>query len=172
MAQYNTALFGLTETNLEWNRYKNQSIMKAVLNKHFKQSIMTTSTSKLHFPEDYKQGGTCTVITNNWSGRVLQYVSDDIGQGRWSGMVIRAHWFNVAIITAYQVTQSAIEQAGPTTAYAQQWAVMRHNGANRPEPRSQFIQDIKRILKQLKRDGTKIILMMDANKQWEKTNKE
>jgi hypothetical protein len=35
-------------------------------------------------------------------------------------MVIRAHWFNIVIITAYRVTQSAIEQAGPTTAYAQQ----------------------------------------------------
>ena len=85
------------------------------------------------------------------------------GQGRWSGTIIRGHWFNVAIITKYRVTQSAIEQAGPTTAYAQQWAVARLQGSNRPEPRQQFIQDIKRLLKQLKKDGNKVILMMDAN---------
>ena len=82
-----------------------------------------TSTTTMIFEEDYKPGGTCTVITNNWTGQSLQQIEDTTGQGRWSGTIIRGHWFNVAIITAYRVTQSAIKQAGPTTAYAQQWAV-------------------------------------------------
>ena len=40
---------------------------------------------------------------------------------------------------------------------------MRHKGVNRPEPRLQFISDIKRQLKLLKREGHKVILMMDTN---------
>ena len=81
-----------------------------------------------------------------------------------SGIDIQRHdWYNIAIITVYRVTQRAIEQAGPTTAYAQQWAVLRQQGVARPEPRTQFITDIKRLLKKLKKDGNKIILMMDAN---------
>jgi hypothetical protein len=124
---------------------------------------MTTSTSSMRFEDNYKPGGTCTVVTNNWTGRSLGPIEDNSGQGRWSGTIIRGHWFNVAIITAYRVTQSAIEQAGPTTAYAQQWAVARQQGTDRPEPRKQFIHDIKRLLRNLKKGGNKIILMMDAN---------
>jgi hypothetical protein len=163
LANNNVAIFGLTETNIEWNKHRTKAIMKATLRKHFKQAILATSTTTMKFEEDYKPGGTCTVVTNNWTGRSLQTIEDTSGQGRWSGTIIRGHWFNVAIITAYQVTQSSIKQAGPTTAYAQQWAVSRHQGIDRPEPRKQFIEDIKRMLKKLKQDGNKIILMMDAN---------
>jgi hypothetical protein len=163
MVRHKVAIFGLTETNIEWNKYKNQTIMKSVLRKHFKHATMQTSTTTMKFDDDYKPGGTCTVITNDWTGRVLTSITDETGQGRWSGIVIRAHWFNIAIITAYRVTQRTIEQAGPTTAYAQQWAVLRQQGIDRPEPRQQFITDIKRLLKNQKREGNKIILMMDAN---------
>jgi hypothetical protein len=92
---------GLTETNIEWNKYKNQLIMKSVLRKHFKQAIMQTSTTTMNFTDDYKPGGTCTVTTNKWMRRTLTTISDDTGQGRWSGTVIRAHWYNIAIITVY-----------------------------------------------------------------------
>ena len=151
MAKNKVAMFGLTETNVEWNKHKNQAIMKSVLRKHFRHATMQTSTSTMKFTDDYKPGGTCTVTTNNWTGRILTQISDNTGQGRWSGNIIRAHWFNIAVITAYRGTQRAIEQAGPTTAYAQQWAVSRQQGIDRPEPRTQFITDIKRLLKKLKK---------------------
>ena len=93
---------------------------------------METSTSTMRFEEDHKPGETCTVITNNWTGRSLQNIEDPTGQGRWSGTIIRGHWINVAIITAYRVTQHSIKQAGPTTAYAQQWAVSRLQGVDQP----------------------------------------
>ena len=135
MAKHNVAIFGLTETNIEWNKHRTKAIMKATIRKHFAHAIMETSTSNMKFEEDYKPGGTCTVITNKWTGQSLQTIEDTTGQGRWSGTIIRGHWFNVAIITAYRVTQHSIEQAGPTTAYAQQWAVSRLQGIDRPEPR-------------------------------------
>jgi hypothetical protein len=163
MATHNVAIFGLAETNIEWNKYQTKAIMQATTRKHFDHSIMMTSTTTMKFDDDYKPGGTCTVITNNWTVRSLQQIEDTTGQGRWSGTIIRGHWFNIAIITAYRVTQSAIKQAGPTTAYAQQWAVSRLQGIARSEPRKQFIKDIKRLLIQLKKEGNKIILMMDAN---------
>jgi hypothetical protein len=163
MAKNKVAMFGLTETNVDWNKHKNQAIMTLVLRKHFRHATMQTSTSTMKFTDDYNLGGTCTVTTNNWTGRILTQICDNTGQGRWSGNIIRAHWFNIAVITAYRVTQRAIEQAGPTTAYAQQWAVSRQQGIDRPEPRTQFITDIKRLLKKLKKDGNKIILMMDVN---------
>jgi hypothetical protein len=152
MAKNKVAIFRLTETNIEWNKYRTKAIMKATICKHFDHAILTTSTTRMNFKEDYKPGRTCTVITNNWTGRSLQSIEDTTGQGRWSGTIIRGHWFNVAILTAYRVTQNAIEQAGPTTAYAQQWAVARLQGIDRPEPRKQFIQDIKRLLKQLTKE--------------------
>jgi hypothetical protein len=143
MTRHQVAMFGLTETNIEWNKYKNQLIMKSVLRKHFKHATMQTSTTTMKFADNYKPGGTCIVTTHNWTGRILTTIADETGQGRWSGTIIRAHWYNIAIITAYRVTQRAIEQVGLTTAYAQQWVVMRQQGIARPEPRSQFITNIK-----------------------------
>jgi hypothetical protein len=163
MAKYKVAIFELTETNIEWNKHRTKAIMKATLRKHFKHAIMTTNTTTMKFEEDYKPGRTRTVIANNWTGRSLDNIDNTTGLGQWSSTVIRGQWFNVAVITAYQVTKSSIEQAGRTTAYAQQWAVSRHQGIERPEPRTQFIQDIKSMLKQLKKDGNKVILMMNAN---------
>ena len=105
MTRHKVALFGLTETNIEWNKYKNQLIMKSVLRRHFKQATMQTSTTTMKFADDYKPGGTCTVTANIWTGRILTTIADNTGQGRWSGTIIRAHWYNIAIITAYRVTQ-------------------------------------------------------------------
>jgi hypothetical protein len=81
MTRHQVALFGLTETNIEWNKYKNQLIMKSVLRKHFKQATMQTSTTTMKFADDYKPGGTCTVTTNKWTGRTLTTIADNTGQG-------------------------------------------------------------------------------------------
>jgi hypothetical protein len=62
--------------------------MKATIGKHFDHAILTASTTRMNFKEDYKPGGTCTVITNNWTGRSLQSIEDTTGQGRWSGTII------------------------------------------------------------------------------------
>jgi hypothetical protein len=77
MTRHKVALFGLTETNIEWNKYKNQLIMKTVLRKHFKQATMQTSTTTMNFADDYKPGGICTVTTNKWTGRTLTTIADD-----------------------------------------------------------------------------------------------
>ena len=69
------------------------------------------------------------------------------------------------IITRYRVPQTSITQAGDTTTYAQQWIVSRTLGENNPEPRTQFIQDETRQIKQWQQEGNKIILMLDANEQ-------
>jgi hypothetical protein len=76
-------------------------IMKTVLQKHFKQATMQISTTTMKFTDDYKPGRTCIVTTNKWTQRVLTPITDNTGLGRWSGNIIRAHWFNIAIVTAY-----------------------------------------------------------------------
>jgi hypothetical protein len=65
MAKNKVAIFGLCETNIEWNKHRTKAIMKATIGKHFNHAILTTSTTRMNFEEDYKPGGTCTVITNN-----------------------------------------------------------------------------------------------------------
>jgi hypothetical protein len=104
------------------------------------------------FQENYKSGGTCTIAVKQWSGRTVQTIKDTTGQGCWSGIKIRGHRKNIVIITAYRVVQKTIEQSGPTTAYyVQQWAVSRQQGIPRPEPRLQFIKDIKIAIKAWKK---------------------
>ena len=82
IAKYKIAIFGLTETNIEWNKHRTKAIMKATLRKHFKYAIMTTSTTTMKFKDDYKPGGTCTIISNNWTGRSLENINDTTGLGQ------------------------------------------------------------------------------------------
>jgi hypothetical protein len=64
---------------------------------------MTTSTRSLKFKTIYKPGGTATIVMKKWSGRIMETVTDPLGQGRWSGFQLRTKDKNLVIITAYRV---------------------------------------------------------------------
>jgi hypothetical protein len=59
--------------------------------------------------------------------------------------------------------QSSIDQVGNQTAYAQQCIVLRQLGEDNPEPRLDFITDVKKYIKKWQTEGNDVILMLDAN---------
>ena len=163
MVKKNVSIFGLAETNIEWNNHKLSSRLKAKVRRTCQHANIATSTSSIQSATAYKPGGTSTIAIKQWTGRITDQIKDTTSQGRWSGLKLRAPR-PIAIITAYRVTQNSIDQAGHKTAYAQQWAVARIQGEEQPEPRKQFITDLQREIKKLQTDHD-IILMLDANEQ-------
>ena len=67
-------------------------------------------------------------------------------------------------VTAYRVGKNrTLETAGPRTVYAQEWYNLRTKGHKNPNPRKQFIRDIKKQINQWTEQGHSVLLYMDAN---------
>ena len=73
----------------------------------------------------------------------------------------------MAIITAYRVVQEKVDNAGVKTSVAQQYAMLREMGETNPNPRKQFMTDLKKYIRSLQ-DQMEIVLVMDAYEQWER----
>ena len=52
---------------------------------------------------------------------------------------------------------------GLTTAYMQQWTIMRHEGIKNPKPREQFVVDMIKFIMEWQEKGYEIVLGIDAN---------
>ena len=77
-----TACF--SETNVEWRHPTATSRIPALTKRFFQHSRLTTTTSSIKFDRLYKPGGTAMLITNEWTGRILNCDADNSGLGRWT----------------------------------------------------------------------------------------
>ncbi len=103
------------------------------------------------------------MVSGNLSGRIIQYGSDP-NLGRWSFLRLRGHnGIHVLVVTAYLVCKTSINSTGPTTAFRQQYTILRSQGVTHPNPRQQFLTDLGAFLKQHQDMGDRIILLGDFN---------
>jgi exonuclease III len=154
----------LSECNIDTNNPKVNQILHKATRKIYNSSRIQSSTSPIPFTSFYKPGGTTTIITGDTTGRVISTESDNLG--RWSSQKLVCHGGKfINIITAYQVTQSNINQAGPFTAFAQQWATLttEDNTDDNPAPRTSFYKDLTNYITLLQGKNEHIILAGDFN---------
>jgi hypothetical protein len=133
MQDLNTSFFGLVETNTTMHGYYYHKWNKSI-RKIFKVSKTATSKSDIKFDNEYKPGGTISVFTDKWQSRVTEKGQDETGLGRWNYMIISSNKRKLVIITAYK----SCKMEGPTTAWAQQWLLLRESNTN-PDPVKEFV---------------------------------
>lgn len=98
-------IISYTETNIKWTdalKVEARNHLKLKTKSYYNHSIISTSNSNDPYGSYFQPGGTCTIVTNNLTGRVIKDISDPSGLGRWSGFKIKrdkTHHLN--IITAY-----------------------------------------------------------------------
>jgi hypothetical protein len=85
--------------------------------------------------------------------------SNKRGLGRWSYIKISRKRSNLVIITAYHPCKAY----GPSTAWMQQWSLLRKQGIKNPNPIKTFYKDLSTELKKWTHNSCEIILMLDAN---------
>ena len=157
-----TACF--SETNIEWRHPTATSRIPALTKRFFQHSRLSTTTSSIKFDRIYKPGGAATLITNEWTGRILNCDADHSGLGRWTTTTMTGKRHRkIAIISAYQVCKTSIHQCGFTTNFAQQWHLLRAQGNEFPDPRRRFWQDLTRHIRDLQSKQFQIILLGDFN---------
>eukprot|EP00957_Ditylum_brightwellii_P067605 5131794-Ditylum_brightwellii.AAC.1 len=105
-------------------------------------------------------GGTMTVVGEKQVGRIITTGVDNTGMGRWNWICLDRKKTKIYIITAYRVQQETSHNTDTT--YTQQKKIMRMQGLNSPNPRKQWIKDMKAQIRVWKLEG-KVILMADIN---------
>lgn len=77
------------------------------------------------------------------------------------------------IITLYRVCANLkTDKTGPKTVFKQEWNMLRNNGMENPNPRSQVIEDLTSFIKSKQKDGYKILLAGDVNRSMRKLSKQ
>lgn len=157
----NVDIVSYTETNINWNA-EHTIAAKTNMKPYFNHSIIATSNSNDHTESYHQQGVTCTIVTNNLTGRVVKDISDDSGLGRWSGQRLKRDNKNhVSIITAY--CPHTDSKHGSNTCYQQQFRLLSQQGIINPEPRQQMFKDLQKLIEKLQNDSDAIILQWDVN---------
>jgi hypothetical protein len=157
-------IFGFSETNLDWLRHAIRDKCGKVCNDFYGTSLLSTSTSSLRSNRNCKPGGTCTGLTQQYCGRYQNSGSDPHGLGRWS--FIRLHGKDgksINIVTAYRVCRLTIGKTDTSTAFHQEWHLLRLSGDPHPDPRRSFITDLTNEIELWKSEGVNVILGGDFN---------
>jgi len=160
---YQVDYLGLAETNVQWNHMTIRDTIKHTLQKYWKQTIITTTSTPTTRPGKYQPGGTLTLIGNKWTGGVTPR-NDISGMGRWTGIQIQGQQnITIHLITAYRVPKINIAHAGPNTSYYHQWHHLRRQGTPVPDPRQYLLDDLGRFLTTMVNESSAAIISMDAN---------
>ena len=157
-------IFGLSETNLDWLRHMVRDMCGKICNDFFGTSLLATSTSSMRSNSTYKPGGTCTGLTQEHCGRYQNSGSDPHGLGRWSFVrLLGKAGESLVVVTAYRVCKNHVGRAGSTTAFHQEWQLLRLSGNLAPNPRKAFISDLIVEIKKWSKEGAHVILGGDFN---------
>lgn len=160
------AFINLTETNLEWRNHINRQNLRNSLKKWWDGSTFQTATSSIPFLENYKPGGTVSIVCgNHWVARVIEKGDDYAGLGRWSYIGLQGNQqTKILHITWYLVCKQNVETAGAKTAFKQQDTLLREKYPDlNLNPRRQSVLDMQSFIVEKQQEGYFIILSTDSN---------
>jgi hypothetical protein len=136
--------------------------VETIFREHFGAVHLVTSTSCIRSPSTWKPGGVLLAVLGKWSHSVTSSSGDDLG--RWASASFSG--CDGRILTLYLVyncVDARITDVGPTTAFAQQWQLLRLAGVQEPKPRLQCVQDLSRDIHMRHRNDEDIVVVGDFN---------
>jgi hypothetical protein len=123
-------IFGLAETNTNWNSHNIINNINRIINNQFSNSSTILSSNRYN-PLKQKRflpGGTLQSCTGHWKSRCISTISDFRNMGRWTGQKFQLKSNKtLTIITAYRPckTNSNIHIPTSATTYRQQISCLR-----------------------------------------------
>lgn len=158
-------IIGLVETNREWKKQEQQRQLKEAVHKPWAASVIQTSTSDEVFEDNYKPGGTATIVVDDhWVCRIKERGEDPWGLGRWSYIILGGKGTKrIVSVQWYRVCKSSETNAGETTAWKQQFNILRKCMEGQVDPRRQATLDMQVWIMYLLGLGYEVILYLDGN---------
>ena len=100
------------------------------------------------------------------TGRIIKKGVDEMGRFTW--MILKGkNERQIMTITVYRVYKAG-PNIGPHTAHMQQIKQLLMKEVTTPDPRREILGDIQRLVKEQHKQGGGVVLMMDANEDWER----
>jgi hypothetical protein len=162
-------IVGMTETNMNWTTERIHEAAGIQRNcRHGERTpvFFTAITSDEPCNHNYLQhGGTAIAVMGCHTGRVTGTSNDKSGLGRFTSIQLRGkHNKCITIISAYRVCQKSPSEAGISSAYMQQWRILRKQEPDcTPDIRQQCLDDLHQLITRQREEGNEIILLIDAN---------
>jgi exonuclease III len=151
------------ETNTNWRSECREQCYDR-FRKVYHHIRMATISSKITYRTHYQPGGTMSVVTDDYVGRVTGSGSDS-EMGRWSyHRLLGKHGRKIIVISVYQVCNQQASTVGDRTAFAQQLSLLRRNGKD-CSPRKSFYDDLDIQIQEWRDQDYEIILSGDLNEE-------
>ena len=170
MIQYKSDIIGSCETGLYWKQPETRQKIHNNTRKHLKiKTNINHSKNKATSGTSFLPGGTMTITTGFWTGRIMSPLTDPAEMGRWSGTKYNLkNDRHLYIISAYRTCPipSNIVLTKSNSSYTQQYFMLKENGIQDPNLRKQFVDDMLQFIQNLQlRAKDMLLLMMDANEE-------
>ena len=163
MALKSVAIFGLQETNRNFERRSMLESFHRVVRSTCTHHVGAVSSAKLQWPQDYQPGGTAVSVRNKWATRFLARGSDSLGRWSWITLAGRGTT-QVTFLSGYRVCDGAREASITSrTVRAQQEWMYADRGHVTINLREQFVTDLTAIVNDFQMKGHSVVVMMDAN---------
>jgi hypothetical protein len=122
-----------------------------------------TATSCISVPKLWKPGGVVLAILGPWAQRVSKISRDDLG--RWASATLTGSDGNsFTLISLYNVVNVQLQDAGPSTIFAQQYRLLRLAKVLLiSNPRQQCIDDLHRTVAKMIANQETVMIMGDFN---------
>ncbi len=118
----------LAEVNINLREPNLRSTIKKHIDRVW-ENKMAWATATGKSASHTKPGGCISITRGDWTTQVTKTSQDKRGLGRWTTTLRQGKGAKrLAIICAYRVCQQSINRAGNTTAFAQQWHLLRQAG--------------------------------------------
>ena len=163
MDEKEVAIFGLQETNRNFERPSMVDSFHRVIRGTSTHHHGEVSSAKLQWPQDYQPGGTAISIRNQWATRFLSKRRDVYG--RWSSLTLAGRGTKkITFISAYRVCDGASEASITSqTVRAQQEWMYADRGFSTVNLRNQFVTDLIILIHELQHSGSEVVVMADLN---------
>ena len=161
-ARLQPTIIGFTETKLNCKNPESSTIpLRAQLKVTWPSNKFSIADSIDTIQEtaasNHKPGGVMQIAIGPTSARI-QSQPRDIEMGRWTSQVmLHANGKKSIYYTVYRVCQTS------ATSAAQQWRILRSSGIEEPNPRKQFLIDLKAEIQEKIARDFEIFVMGDFN---------
>ena len=164
VAEKDIDIMGLAEININWTDKVKQAAHLA-MKMRFGQGQIVASSSR-GSKEGYLPGGVAIITRGRMTGRIVKRGADEMGRYTWIVLNGR-NGKQVMIISAYRTCKAGL-RSGPHTANMQQIKHLLKKGVVTPNPRRAILSDLKLMIGEHRKAGGSVVLMMDANEEWER----
>ena len=159
--RYDVDMQAVLEPGINWAKFKPSETLASFFDAEVELRSVTGHNKHENPPTKHQMGGTGIIAVNEINEYCKKSGTDFRGLGRWSWFVLEGSpEHRTRVLSVYHVGKA--KPQGPKRYYQQHLRYIQNKGLQ-TNPYDMFCDDLLRQLKVWKKEGDRILLMMDAN---------